>query len=115
MVLPLSLTLILLISIYIQKKNIKANKIYQFFVVGMICKVLAGLAISLLYLLYFKEGDMLGYFTDNYFLSKLLFKQPANFLKYILTEKFNVETIKEIFDTRIRDSYPQYRKGASSL
>ena len=52
---------------------------YRYYIRGLSAKIFGGIAVSLIYSLYYNGGDTTTYYTDAVCLVKLQFKNPAGF------------------------------------
>ncbi|MEY3342389.1 MAG: hypothetical protein RL090_73 [Bacteroidota bacterium] len=57
---------------------------FEYFSLGIYCKLLGGLSLCFIYAIYYGGGDTLNYFRDATLVSKLLLNNPAGFLEVIL-------------------------------
>ncbi len=73
-----------------KKRKIDTHPEYAYFLPGLTAKVFGGLAFALIYALYYRGGDTLGYFHDGTCWNKLLFNNPKAFIK-VFTEGTNLD------------------------
>lgn len=78
--LPFYLAIIYLIGQSIMSKNINRNPSYKYFLSGLFVKILGGIALALIYTLYYKGGDTIGYYESALVLEKL---RKINFWRYL--------------------------------
>ncbi|MBI5538492.1 MAG: hypothetical protein HY951_00400 [Bacteroidia bacterium] len=82
--------IIIFIAFYFKFKNIQQNSAYNYFVIAIIIKILAGVIFCLIYSIYYPGGDTSSYFNDTVIYNKLLFKSPIHYFK-ILTGDNSIE------------------------
>ena len=63
----------------VQKKRMDLQPEYRYYIRGLSAKIFGGIAVSLIYSLYYNGGDTTTYYTDAVCLVKLQFKNPAGF------------------------------------
>ncbi|MDQ3048355.1 MAG: hypothetical protein M3R27_12460 [Bacteroidota bacterium] len=80
---PIYIIIILLISFWIQNKNIKNNPVYRYYTIGVAAKLLGAVAFCLVYIFVYKGGDTISYFETSRALTKLLYARPGDFLTVI--------------------------------
>ncbi len=87
---PIYIIIILLISYYIQSKNVKKNPVYKYYTWGVMAKLLGAVSFCLVYIFYYKGGDTISYFETARSLSNLFLERPGDYFKVIL-EKPSIE------------------------
>lgn len=100
---PIYIIIILLISFYIQRKNIKRNPVYKYYIWGVAAKLVGAVVFCLVYIFVYKGGDTIAYFENARALTKLLLHKPENFLT-VYTQAASTENFL-LFDGRIT-GYP---------
>jgi hypothetical protein len=100
---PIYVIIILLISFYIQNKNIRKNPVYKFYTLGVAAKLAGAVIFCLVYIFVYKGGDTISYFESGRALTNLLFHKPENFLT-VMTQDASPENYL-LFDGRIT-GYP---------
>ncbi len=76
---PFYLMLIYFFARTVQKRKIDSQPEYRFYLYGLSVKVLGGIALTLIYALYYQGGDVTQYYADALCLVKLQFKNPIGF------------------------------------
>lgn len=93
---PFYLLVIFAIASYIKKREIRANPIYEYFLMGLFAKVFGAISVCLIYIYYYKEGgDTLNYNSDSSSLLRLLFISPSDFFN-VWFSPLNKELIANI-------------------
>jgi len=87
---PIYIIIILLISFYIQNKNIKKNPIYKYYTWGVSAKLFGAVVFCLVYIFVYKGGDTISYFESARALCNLMTHNPSSFLK-VMTERATIE------------------------
>jgi len=85
LIVPIYILIIYLIASYIKNVQIKNNPIYNYFVWGLLAKIFGAIVISLIYVYYYKGGDILGYQEDSQIMVNLLFHSPLDFIQVLFT------------------------------
>jgi hypothetical protein len=83
LIVPILLLTIFFISTRIQNKNIGDACYYKYFRKGLFIKILAGLFFAGVYLLYYKGGDTVYYFTGSQSIAGMLNKNLLVFFKLL--------------------------------
>ncbi len=73
---------ILTYVIYVFYSYSKNQLLKKYFFIGLIIKLLAGVAVAFIYKFYYKEGDVLYAFHQGELLRQLLLQDPINFWKF---------------------------------
>lgn len=87
---PIYIIIILLISLYIQKKNIASNPIYRYYTWGVSAKLFGAIAFCLVYIFVYKGGDTILYFESARAMTNLFVEKPTVFFK-IISEPASIE------------------------
>jgi len=88
LLLPFYIGLILGIAYFFYQKHRASDNTYRYFFKGLLCKVAGGIALSLIYVYYYKGGDTINYFqTAVAFKKVFLYKGSEDF--YTLITRFN--------------------------
>jgi len=74
---PIYLIIIYVISRMIQKRRIDERPEYSIYLKALTAKISGGIALCLVYTIYYGGGDTTQYFTDSLIVNKLLFKNPV--------------------------------------
>ena len=93
---PILIIIIFLVSKSRQLKYIEANPSYKYYMWGICMKIIGGVAVCLIYVLYYGYGDTMNYYNDCVVMVNMFFKSPESLLK-IITES-NVEVWYEFDD-----------------
>ncbi len=80
---PILIIFIFLIAKAKQLKHIETNPSYKYYLWGLFAKILGGIAVCLIYILYYGGGDTLNYYNDCVVLTNLLFKSPDSFFHIV--------------------------------
>ena len=85
----LIIPVIFLVIIYLiakgkQLKNIETNSSYRFYMYGLMIKLFGGIAVCLIYALYYGAGDTVNYYNDCVVLLNLGEKSVMNIFKFII-------------------------------
>ena len=80
---------IFLVVIYLfakrkQLKNIETNPSYKYYIYGLMAKIFGGIAVCLVYALYYGGGDTLNYYNDCIVLINLGQKSVMNIFKFMV-------------------------------
>jgi hypothetical protein len=100
---PIYVIIILLISLYIQNKNIRKNPIYKYYTLGVSAKLAGAVIFCLVYIFVYKGGDTISYFENARALTNLLLHKPSSFFT-VISEPASPENFL-LFDGRIT-GYP---------
>ena len=82
---PILIIIIFLVSKSRQLKYIAANPSYKYYMWGLWMKIIGGIAVCLIYILYYGYGDTMNYYSDCVIMVNMLFKSPSTLLQ-IITE-----------------------------
>lgn len=93
---PILIIIIFLVSKSRQLKRIGANPSYKYYLWGIWMKIIGGMAVCLIYILYYGFGDTMNYYNDCVVMVNMFFKSPSS-LWQILTG-FNPEVWYEFDD-----------------
>lgn len=80
---PILIIIIFLVSKSHQLKHIESNPSYKYFVWAVSMKVIGGIAVCLIYILYYGYGDTLNYYNDCAVLLNMLYKSPKVFMQLL--------------------------------
>lgn len=86
----LHLLLIVYITVLVYRK-IPPQPIKQFFIPGVLLKLLAGIIYGWIYWYYYGHGDTLNYFSDAKLLASLAANSPIDYLQGLFTNQFPLE------------------------
>ncbi len=78
--LPIYLAVIFLVSHILQRRRIRDNPLYRFYLWGLFAKIGGGIIFSLIYLYYYKGGDTISYFESALAMKNLLWESPPAWL-----------------------------------
>ncbi len=76
--------IIMIISFFIQVNNIRKNKIYKYYSIAVLAKLLSAVAFCLIYIYYYKGGDTVSYYESSRALVNMGLKNPTNFFQEII-------------------------------
>lgn len=82
---PIYIIIILLISMYIQNKNIRKNPFYKYYTLGVSAKIAGAVVFCLVYIFYYKGGDTIAYFESSRALSNLFYDNPRALFQVIFS------------------------------
>ena len=94
---PILIIIIFLVSKSRQLKRIGTNPSYKYYLWGIWMKLIGGIAVCLIYILYYGFGDTMNYYNDCVVMVNMLFKSPSS-LWEILTSS-NPEVWYDFDDT----------------
>jgi hypothetical protein len=80
---PILLIFIFLIAKSTQNKNIETNPSYKYYTWALGMKLVGGMAVCFIYILYYGYGDTLNYYNDDVVLLRMLSKSPAVFFQLL--------------------------------
>ena len=80
---PILIIIIFLVSKSRQLRHIEANPSYKYYMWGIWMKVIGGIAVCLIYILYYGYGDTMNYYSDCVVMVNLLFKSPTALFQII--------------------------------
>ena len=80
---PVYIIIILMISYYIQLRNVKTNPIYKYYTRGVLVKLLGAVVFCLVYIFYYKGGDTITYYETARALANLFRVHPDDFMKVV--------------------------------
>lgn len=87
---PFYLFFIFLIGQFIKRKHQEQYPEFKFFLTGLAIKITGALSLALIYVLYYRGGDTLGYFHDSLCWNRLLVQNPAAFYQ-VFKEGTNID------------------------
>lgn len=87
---PFYLFFVFLIGQFIKRKYQEEFPEYKYFLSGLAIKIIGALSLALIYVLYYKGGDTLGYFHDALCWNRLLIQNPAAFFQ-VFKEGTNID------------------------
>ncbi len=76
---PVWIFIIISYSIRIRNKRIKANPSYKYYVNGIGVKIIGAVCACFVFALWYRGGDTIGYYEQAVAISRLLFKNPAEY------------------------------------
>ena len=80
---PFYIILIIAVSRYIKNRNRK-NPFYEYYVHGMVVKLVGAVVLCLIYVYYYKGGDTIGYFNSATYIMNLATKNFSVFIDVFL-------------------------------
>jgi hypothetical protein len=80
---PIYIIIILLVSFYIQSKNIRKNPVYKYYTLGVSAKLFGAVVFCLVYIFVYKGGDTISYFESGRALTNLLYSKPMDFFTVV--------------------------------
>lgn len=109
---PFYLLFIYTIASFIRNKEVKKSDTYNYFVSGLFAKIFGGIALALVYQLYYKGGDTTNYFQTANAIGNLLFKDIRYFADIMFSSPsnemysyFDNETGYPIYSFHAKDSF----------
>lgn len=111
---PLFTVVILIISLYVKKKNIRENSAYKYYIPGISVKIFGSVAICLVYTLYYPSGDSTGYFEQGRSIYNLWYKNPDYFFE-ILFKGCTPENYGYLDDTTTYVDYHAWVTDSSAM
>lgn len=102
---PLYVLLIFVIGYLVSRNKIKSNPVYRYYLPGLMAKVLASIILLIIYTEYYGYGDTVDYLKGAIAMSKLMFKDPWQYLQAL----FGLVDYKEswlFFD--FNTTYPEF-------
>ncbi len=79
------LIIIIIIAVFIKGHYIERKPEYKYLMKAVFIKVTGAIAVTLIYLFYYDDGDTILYFEGSRALSKVLFQSPSEFLRFIFS------------------------------
>lgn len=76
---PFYLVLILLIGYKYSTKKSRANKVYKYFMPGLLAKIAGAVLLGLVYQFYYGGGDTINYYQTSFTLVNVLYDNPNDF------------------------------------
>jgi hypothetical protein len=73
---PVLLIFFYFIANSIRARHLEQNSSYQYYVSGLMAKMLGAVGVCLIYIFYYRGGDTVIYFNDSIAINKLFFKDP---------------------------------------
>ena len=108
---PIFVLIVLLFARNTVSKNINQNPVYKYYFRGILAKIFGGIAVCLIYTLYYDGGDTTVYFYNGAIpMHNLFVKNPIDFL-YIL---FHDNTLEGYFLFDSTTGWPQYWNSTDS-
>ncbi len=80
---PILIIIIFLVSKSRQLKHIELNPSYKYYMLGLWMKVMGGIAVCLIYILYYGFGDTMNYYNDCVVMVNLFFKSPNSLFQIL--------------------------------
>lgn len=111
---PLYLSVILLIAYWWATRKKESDINYQYFLPGLIAKIVGGLAFTAVYTLHYDGGDCHAYFWNSKVLVNLLFKNPDPFFS-ILAGNTTIENRSWFDETTGFPIERMYRMGGENF
>jgi hypothetical protein len=74
-----------IIALSVQRKEIRLNPAYRYFLWALFAKVVGAISLSLIYVYYYAGGDTFSYHDDGVVLADLLWNDPGLYLKILFT------------------------------
>jgi len=102
---PLVLIFIIVLTRSKKYSLVKKFPEYKYYTKGMYVKLAGGLALCMIYTMYYGGGDTIGYFQDSMIMVRLLFKNPSGFFS-VMINGLDMESYWAYFDYNI--GYPMY-------
>lgn len=102
--LPIYLIIILIAGNIYARRMVKIDPIYDFYLTGLIAKIIGGLGLAFVYTIYYPGGDTVQYFLDSLALQKLLFVDYKSFF----TVMTNKPDISNFYYFSTETGYPAY-------
>ena len=76
---PFYLVLILLIGYKYSTKKSRANKVYKYFMPGLLAKIAGAVLLGLVYQFYYGGGDTINYYQTSFTLVNVLYDNPNDY------------------------------------
>lgn len=109
---PFYVFVILLVAQFIQKKYIRKNHVYKFFIYGLFAKIIGAISLCLIYVYYYSAGgDTLSYQSSAKTMVNLLFDSYQNFFKVL----FNPISPENFYCFNDGTGYPDYWGDAQAF
>ena len=86
---PLALLIIVIFARVKKYRMVEKYPEYKYYTKGLYVKILGGIALCLIYALYYGGGDTINYFNDSQCMMRLMFSDPAGFF-IIMRDGLNV-------------------------
>ncbi len=102
--LPFYLAIIYFFAKRVQEKRIVYNQVYRHYISGLFVKIFGGIALVLIYTLYYNGGDTTAYFIGGLILKKLSYVNFSGYLE-IMGNNLTHETYSYFNSST---AYPQY-------
>jgi len=83
------LLIIFSIAFFYKNHKIEKKDYYQYFTLGLIIKIIGGLAFASIYIFYYQGGDTMYYQIGAESVDQLLFKNPTHFFRTLFTSADN--------------------------
>lgn len=83
---PFFLTVIILLSGTYARRKSAIDPTYRYYMPGLLLKQAGGIALALVYTIYYPGGDTIQYFTDSLAFQKLFFVDFNSFMKVLTTK-----------------------------
>ncbi len=81
---PILIIIIFLFSKSRQLKRIEENPSYKYYLLGLWMKIIGGIAVCLIYILYYGFGDTMNYYNDCVVMVNMFFKSPNTLFQIIM-------------------------------
>ena len=108
---PLAFVIIVLIARVIKYRRVAANPEYKYFTKGLYVKMLGGVALCLIYTLYYNGGDTVNYMDDGVCMMRLMFIDFSGFYQ-IMTKGLSLSNYYYFTD---ETGYPIYYKNKETF
>ena len=109
--LPVVLLLIYYFGRMKRNRNIAEFPEFRYYLPGLTAKMVGGIALALIYALYYGGGDTVNYFHDGMCLNKLLFSNPSAFFSVF----FEGTNINNYYYFTPETGYPIYYKDQQTF
>ncbi len=101
---PIALILIILSARLRKSRMIENHSEYKYYTKGLYVKLLGGISVCIIYILYYSGGDTTTYFSDGNCMMRLLFSNPAGFFSVLI----NGPDITNYFYFNDLTGFPEY-------
>src|SRR5688572_13471251 len=101
---PMVLIIIVILARVKKYRRIETEPEFKYYTKGLYVKLLGGIALCLIYSLYYGGGDTVNYMKDSLCMLRLLFSNPTGFL-HIYQDGVDLNTV---FYLSAQTGYPTY-------
>ena len=84
--LPIFVTIILLYTSFVKRKNINQYGFYRFYPYALYVKIFGAISFCLVFTYYYRGGDTIAYYESCRAFSNLLWERPADFVSVMFSE-----------------------------